>query len=224
MKTTIRFISTKEHILHIELIESRENNFTNTNFLVDDASKIVFYESTLFYLSFFIELLFLFLFFSLFFVNFKLRIEFVKHIHDLTKLIEFWILCEHRNSFFFALNEMKSYKLVKMIEFFRDTINSLHQRSHNRRFFSLNDYIHVENVYAQFHDINDTKNSNYEIFFHEIFINVEFFCLEHFFVITSNCFANLTWCCIKFHIKMNQCFFHLHEIIDEIFVHYDLDQ
>jgi hypothetical protein len=110
-----------------------------------------------------------------------------------------------------------------MIKFFDDTINSLHQRSHIKRFLSLNDNVHVENVHVQFHDINDTKNSNRRIFLHEIFINLEFFCLEHLFIITSNCLIDLIRCCFDFYIKKNQRFFHLHEIVDEIFVHNDLD-
>jgi hypothetical protein len=67
----------------------------------------------------------------------------------------------------------------------------------------LNDYIHVENIYVEFHDIYDTKNSNNKIFFHEIFINFEFFRLEHFFIKTSNDLINFTQWCFDFRIKTN---------------------
>jgi hypothetical protein len=102
---------------------------------------------------------------------------------------------------------MKSYKLIETIKFSDDTISSLHQRSHIKRFLSLNDNIHVENVHVQFHDINDTKNSNRRILLHEIFINFEFFDLEHLFIITSNCLIDLIWCCFEFYIKKINAFF-----------------
>jgi hypothetical protein len=68
MRTAIRFVSTKEHILHIEFIKDRENDLTNTDFLIDNTSKIIFHQSTLLHLSFSVELLSLLLFLSFLFI------------------------------------------------------------------------------------------------------------------------------------------------------------
>ncbi len=78
MKTTIRFISTKKHILHIKFIEDRENDLTNTNFLVDNTLKIIFHQSTLLHLNFFVELFFFcFSLFCSFNSNFESNLSFI---------------------------------------------------------------------------------------------------------------------------------------------------
>jgi hypothetical protein len=101
----------------------------------------------------------LFFYFLLFFdlssfffvIHFRFRIEIIfqlARVRDNSKLT--WVSDEIKasQSFFFASFRVKSYKFINSIWISRRSIDSLHECSKIKRFFSLNDQIHVNNVHS----------------------------------------------------------------------------
>jgi hypothetical protein len=108
---------------------------------------------------FFYFLLFFYLNSSFFIVHFRFRAEFVlqlTRVRDISKLTWFSSEIKANRSFFFASDRVKSYKFFNLIWIFRRSIDSLHECSKIKRLFSLNNQIHVNNVYFQSQDIDDT--------------------------------------------------------------------
>ncbi len=164
---------------------------------------------------------------SFFIVHLRFRTEFVlqlTRVRDISKLTWFSSEIKTNRSFFFALNRMKSYKFFNSIWIFRRSIDSLHECSKIKRFFSLNNQIHVNNVHFQSQDIDDTQYSNNEIELWKVFVNFNFFEIRHFFIITSDFFFDLIDVFSSLHRKFNQCLFYIDKRLNFFFIQNDFFQ
>jgi hypothetical protein len=165
--------------------------------------------------------------FSFFVIHFRFRIEIIlqlARVRDSSKLTWFNDEIKASRSFFFASSRMKSYKFINSIWISRRSIDSLHKCSKIKRFFSLNDQIHVNNVHFQSHDINDTQYSNDEIELRKIFVNSNFFEIRHFFIIAFDFFLDLIDVFSSLHIKFNQRLFHIDKRLNSFFIQDDFFQ
>jgi hypothetical protein len=180
------------------------------------------FRSLFFYFLFFFDLSF-----SFFVIHFRFRIEIILQlvrVRDNSKLTWFSDEIEANRSFFFASFRVKSYKFINSIWIFRRSIDSLHECSKIKEFFSLNDQIHVNNVHFQFHDISNIQYSNDEIELRKIFVNSNLFEIRHFFIITFDFFLDLIDVLSNLHMKFNQRLFHIDKRLNSFFIQDDFFQ
>jgi hypothetical protein len=174
------------------------------------------FRSLFFYFLFFFWFEFFFFIFHL-----RFRIKFVLRfirVRDISKLTWFSNEIKTNRFFSFASNRVKSYKFFNSIWIFRRSIDSLHECSKIKRFFLLNNQIHVNNVHSQFQNIDDTQYSNNEIELRKIFINFNFFEIRHFFIITFDFFLDLIDVFSNLNMKFNQRLFHIDKRLNFFFI------